>query len=298
MGSRMRICIYTCITGGYETLNGETNKIKGVDLICFTESTTLASDIWQIEHIELFDRSDPSRSQRYIKCCPHLHPLLNLYDITVYIDNTVKIGGQIEPLLNNFIASDADIGLFEHTYRSSLYEELEAIRQRKINSDETTAKIIAMASSIDSKLLIERPFWGGFIIRNMKSSSTKAFGASWFSMVLLGSKRDQLSLPIALSLSNAKVYPLQSTASDIFKSSFHSWPSHVNRKSIAPASHPSIITDDLIKPYAESINQKILAEKLAMEEEYIRFKTASNRSSNAIFSLKRLAVKIKKLING
>lgn len=294
----MRTCIYTCITGDYETLNHETNKVKGVDLVCFTDSTTLTSDIWQIEHIELLDRSDPSRSQRYLKCCPHLHPLLDRYDITIYIDNTVTINGRVEPLLNDFLASKADIGLFEHTYRSSLYEELEVIRLRKINSDETTTRMVTLASSIDSKLLVERPFWGGFIVRNMKSCSTKTFGASWFSMILLGSKRDQLSLPVALSLSNAKIYPLHSTSADIFKSSFHSWPSQVNRKYIASVSHPSVMSDDLIKPYSESINQEILAEKFRMEEEYLRLKIASSHSSNARFSLRRLTARFERIING
>lgn len=294
----MRACIYTCITGGYETLNQDTKKVKGVDLLCFTDSATITSNIWQVEHIRLLDRSDPSRSQRYLKCCPHLHPLLNQYDITIYIDNTVTINGRIEPLLRSFLASKADIGLFEHTYRSTLYEELEVIRHRRIDSDDITAKMIALASSVDSRLLVERPFWGGFIIRNMKSCSTKIFGASWFSMVLLGSKRDQLSLQAAISLSNAKVYPLHSGSSDIFRSSFHSWPSQVNRRSIAPASRQGNLPDDLIKPYAESINQEILAEKLRMEEEYVRLKTMSNRSSSARYSLRKLAVKFKNMIHG
>jgi hypothetical protein len=287
----MKICIYTCITGDYEELNPYTKKIQDIDLICLTDSTKITSDVWDIHEIDLIDHGNLSRSQRHAKCCPHLYSAFKNYDIVIYIDNRVTINKRVKALVEDFVESGSEIGLFTHHYRSTLYEEFEAVRQRQIDSNENVTRMFKMALELDPALLSSRPFWGGFIIRRMDRLSTHLFGVSWFCMVSLGSRRDQLSLPIALALSNLVPYQIQSSISNIFKSSFHSWPTEVRRKG-GDTSTPLNQGDNLIEPLIKEIDARLLLEKLAMEQEYVILKEHCNSTPSTASTLRYLFHKL------
>lgn len=283
----MRVCIYTCITGDYEVLNQKTEKVDNIDFICLTDSSNITSDTWEIHKIDLIDNSNPSRSQRHAKTCPHLYSALKSYDITLYIDNRVTIKDSVKALVEDFVESDRDIGLFSHHYRSTLYEEFEAVKQRQIDSQENVIRLFSMALELDPGMLASRPFWGGFILRRMDRLSTHLFGVSWFCMISLGSRRDQLSLPIALTLNSLEPYQIQSSTCNIFQSPFHSWPTEVCRKGGDP-SFSIKRGDDLTELLIKQINDLLLAEKLSMEQEYVILQEQCNVKFSTASKLKRL----------
>lgn len=68
----MKAVVYTCITGGYDSLKDPLVVSKDVDYICFTDNMNLISNVWHIWPIpnELKLLSDVKK-QRIVKICPH-----------------------------------------------------------------------------------------------------------------------------------------------------------------------------------------------------------------------------------
>jgi hypothetical protein len=259
------------LTGKYEELNEKSSAMPGIDLICFTDDNTLSSPTWKIEVIEPYMPNDLQRSQRHVKACPHQYDQLSSYDMVVYIDNNVTINKQIGSAINKFFESGNPLGLYQHTYRSSLYEEFLAVKYGNYDAEERIEMCFNDLLENFSFLLVSRPLWGGVIFRNMHDPKTHLFGASWFSAIVLGPRRDQLSLPLALHLNSILPYLIDQ---NIFCSDFHSWPEYTKRR---PRREIHACPEDrlLVKDQAESL---IIQEKLAIDKELVRLACLYNIS--------------------
>ena len=218
------ICIYTSIIGGYEDLN-PIQIIPGIDFLCFTDHQFPESRGWKIVPITPLFPMDNIRSQRYYKINSHLVPELNVYSLTLYIDNTVRLKSNIMSLFTQIIQSPEDIFFIKHSYRFSLQEEFFEAMQNSLDSNSRLSEQYNHYFLEDQSFIHRPPIWGGFILRK-NTKNVETFNNLWFAHVLRYSRRDQLSLPYCLESSHVlnKILDL-----DNFSSLYHEWPIFSNR---------------------------------------------------------------------
>lgn len=126
-----KICVYTCITGDYDEVK-EFPKLKerNIDYYLFTNNKKIVSDFWQVVYIENQDL-DNIRLARKIKVLGH--PVLEKYDITVWLDGASYPRKKISEFIDKYcdLKKYSLIG-FKHRERDCIYEEaLECVKVRK-----------------------------------------------------------------------------------------------------------------------------------------------------------------------
>ncbi|GAA0278946.1 hypothetical protein LNAOJCKE_2266 [Methylorubrum aminovorans] len=222
-----KVCVYTALMGGYEDLNEQKVANEShFDFICFTDSESLESGTWDVKFITpLFD-NDPQRSQRHIKIKPQVY--LGDYDVTIYIDNSILLLRDPVHLLEQF---DLECGLMlaPHSFRSTVLDEF--IEVSRIGLDDVSRIMEQMGHYYVSSpgVMMQKPFWGGLIVRDSRSRLVIDFQERWFSHVCRYSRRDQLSLNYCLD--EIGIIP-QAINIDNHLSDIHSWPNSRGRKSL------------------------------------------------------------------
>ena len=83
-----RVCVYTCITGGYDNLREVKNPEKGIDYLCFTNNKSLKSKTWKMIYIN-DEKLDDHRLSRKIKMVGHPTIAKN-YDVSVWTSLGIK----------------------------------------------------------------------------------------------------------------------------------------------------------------------------------------------------------------
>lgn len=220
-----RVAVFTCVIGGYETLNPQP-AARGslIPFICFTDDPALTSDVWQIRLIEPCFPADPVRSQRQIKFLPY--DLLPDCAVSIYIDNSVELTQPPEALL---AAVDLSSGLAlpRHDFRANLDDEFSAVLEQRLD-DPARVRALRQFYHDHAPDLLTRPlYWSGILIRDHRNPRLRQAMSIWRDQVWRYSRRDQLSLPYALS--RAGVEPCVINI-DNHQSSFHRWPVLNNRK--------------------------------------------------------------------
>jgi GT2 family glycosyltransferase len=129
-----------------------------------------------------------------VKTHPHL--LLPDYDIAIWIDAHIMILGNIYPMIARFVASKSAVAAVPHPGRTSIYEELGACIQRKIDDAETMREQVARyrAAGFDHSDLIET----NLMMFRLPDQRARAFLDIWWREIDSYSKRDQLSVNYAL----------------------------------------------------------------------------------------------------
>ena len=171
----MNTIIYTCIIGGYDTLQEITTKHQA---ICFTD-TDIKSATWEIVKIKL----EP-KIFRKVKICPHL--FLPKHDRNVWIDGNCvfdDIDKIIEPM-NGF-------NILKHWKRNCVYAE--AVRCIETGKD----KEEIIMKQINKYYHENYPFNNGMVESSVmvrdNTEVNKKFGKLWWSQVRRYSVRDQIS---------------------------------------------------------------------------------------------------------
>lgn len=127
---RKRLAIHTAICFGYDSIKLPQRLDPRLDYILFSDRPAPATGVWQVRPVTYY-HEDETRRARYVKTHPHL--LLPDYDIAIWIDAHIMILGNIYPMIARFVASKSAVAAVPHPGRASIYEELEACIQRKID---------------------------------------------------------------------------------------------------------------------------------------------------------------------
>ena len=217
----MKLVVYTVAIGtGFHLPDLE--KYPDVDYICFTDEHPKNSDGWQVRRVNPVLPADLPRSSREYKIRPHVW--LPEYEASLYIDTRVKLLGNPKTLWSYLVARNEEIsmGFIEHTFRKSLIEEFEEVMKRKFDSELIIQNQLQDYTTHYPEILKKRPLWGGMIARRHNQASCVVAMEVWMANVLRYSRRDQLSLLVALEGVPSK--NLQVSSLDILSSSFHKWP--------------------------------------------------------------------------
>lgn len=218
-------CVYTVLTGGYESLSAQP-AFSGTKIpcICFTDDPSLTSDVWDIRLIEPVFPNDLGRSQREIKINPHQY--LPEFDASVYIDNSVQLKVLPEALIER-LAADGLPAFCAHSYRAALLDEF--LEVAKAGMEESSRLFEQCNHYLEQfpDVLSTRPIWGGLLLRSHRCPQTQQFAKIWTAHTYRYSRRDQLSLPVALAISGLAAHIHQLDNYDDWS---HEWPAGVSRR--------------------------------------------------------------------
>lgn len=177
----MKTAVITAITGGYDKLE-EQQATAGADFICYTDNTDIISETWEIRKAKnLF--IDNNRNAKIYKIIPEL--FLPEYDYILWIDGNIQMKKAAPYLIKKYLQT-ADLALFEHHKRVSIFEEA----------------AICAAIGKDDKNIIDEQIWQYAkdyklyecpVILRINNHKTSAFNNAWWAQITRHSKRDQLS---------------------------------------------------------------------------------------------------------
>lgn len=225
--------VYTALIGRYERLNEQPVAARSsIPFICFTDDTSLVSDTWKVELVEPAFARDPVRSARRLKILGHER--LGEFAETLWIDNALVLESPPEHILGDWLDS-ADVALPRHSFRARLIDEFEAVVEAGYDDPARVYEQLHHYLDAVPDLLSRQPLWTAFLARR-SCPEVAAFGQRWYEQVLRYSRRDQLSVLLALARSpelRTRVVDLDNNGS-----SLHRWPVTVERDRSGPLRDP------------------------------------------------------------
>lgn len=219
----MTNCVYTVLLGSYEDLNEQPVAHRSsIPFVCLTDDPALRSDSWMIRLVEPMFAHDPVRSQRDLKIRPHIH----LGDVThsLYIDNSVILKAPPERLFDLAAANNDALLMPPHSFRARVIDEFMEVVRLELDNRARILEQLEHYMRDCLSILDERPWWTGMMLRDHSSQPLQKAMEIWAQHVMRYSRRDQLSINLALQSSGVTPSPLDI---DNHESAFHSWP-HVN----------------------------------------------------------------------
>ena len=124
----MKVVLYTCITGGYDTLAEVPFQKSGIDLVCFTDDPGLRyqTTSWTVRPVpEDLLRLQKVRQQRLIKILPHRY--LPGFDLSVWIDGNLTVKGDLSGFLRGLDFSKGPFLTRRHPSRRCAYEAAKTV---------------------------------------------------------------------------------------------------------------------------------------------------------------------------
>jgi hypothetical protein len=189
---KKKIVIYTALFNDYDKLENCERYSDFFDFICFTDRP-IKSKFWKIVLVKnsIFE---PELLNRKYKILPHL--FLKNYEISLYVDANIKILKNPKNLILNYIKF-SDLIISKHFLRKCLYQEAFAlIRSTRFNNYKIFKQIVSYA--IKGMPVNFGLTENSIIIRKHNKPKVKIIMMQWWKELILGSHRDQLSLPYIL----------------------------------------------------------------------------------------------------
>ena len=190
----MRIAVYTCITGGYDSLSVvPRGQSPDIDFICFTDDPTMThtEGNWSVRPIPPELAMLPKvKQQRVVKARPHAY--LGDYGATLWVDGNITPICDVAKFISGYGLDGAAIWTRRHPLRDCAYAEASAVVKARRDS----------AKTVDAQMARYRE--GGFpehfglhetgiLLRTNADPKVREFGNLWAKEILDGSHRDQLS---------------------------------------------------------------------------------------------------------
>lgn len=231
-GCVKRIALYTAITGQYEARSEVVFPFAAVstsaklDLFRFTDVPD--SEVipgkgpsglrWREVQEEPRLPGDPIRSARAIKILGH--PILASYDITVWVDNRIRLKVGPDELVERFLPNGADLAVPLHCHRESLADEFDAVLELRLDDPRRVREQRSAYRRYKPSLLPQPVPWTAILIRR-NTPEVQRFNALWWEQVLRYSRRDQLSFSYAREM----VPELNISQFEVnnFESEIHQW---------------------------------------------------------------------------
>ena len=201
-------CVYTCITGDYDTLKNLNYRDNNFDYICFTNNREITSDFWDVIYIS--ENLDNLTLARKIKILGHER--LEKYDLTIWLDGAIQLRKPLSTFLDECCdLNEYDMIGFKHSDRDCIYDEMDAcvyFYKETIENVSRLTKLLEKEKYPKHNGLIESTV----LVRKNKADVKKLMKL-WFEMVSKYSRRDQLSFdyclwknPINIKMLNMNVF--------------------------------------------------------------------------------------------
>lgn len=197
-----RVAVYTCITGGYDSVIDPLFVPDNCDFYALTDFPISAKSKWKRIDVSQVQIPDSARLQikdssvllnRYFKMNPQL--LFPDYKYSVYVDGNIRICTDMTEYVNRI--SSIGISTFKHSQRNCIYEEAEACvamgkeTREKVNEHINHLREAGMPRNYGMAQC-------SIIVReHNKINCVKLMDEWWFEFTR-HAKRDQLSFPFVM----------------------------------------------------------------------------------------------------
>lgn len=218
-GDKNKKVVYTCITGGYDSLIEPSYITEGFDYVCFTDNPGMKSDIWEIRPLpKETEGLSQVKKQRYVKINPHL--LLSDYDISIWVDGNITLKGDLNEFINNTITDRVYVYIPKHPSRNCIYTESRAVLSMRKDKPEIVNKQMDRYKKEGFPNDFGLP-QSNIILRLHNNTDCIKLMAEWWKELKDNSHRDQLSFNYALwKNNNVKVTYLDKR---LYESKWFSW---------------------------------------------------------------------------
>lgn len=188
------IAFYTCIFGNYDLVKSiNTNLLKKFNFFLIT-NLNIKSKNWNIIKVNdnRFSNFYLSRFYKFF-----IHNKIKKYKFSVYFDGNIIIEKDFLLLLKKFISSKKDIGLFKHSSRSNVYEEINTNLKEKKNNSFDIKRLLNFYRK--NKYLSINDLTENCIIIRFNNSKKMTLAMNiWWKLLRLYGKRDQILLPYVI----------------------------------------------------------------------------------------------------
>jgi hypothetical protein len=186
----MKIAIYTCITDNYDPLYPPAHVDSRLDYFCFTEDPSIVVAPWEFKRIE-FPSLNAKDQNRYIKM--HPHRVLPEYDMTLYIDGSIQIVGDVYEMITSTISLGGDVFLYDHFERNCVYRE--AAVCAKYAHDWIWIIARQMRRYCNDGYPVSNGLYEANVMLRKNINSVSKVMEYWWVEYSQGVRRDQISLP-------------------------------------------------------------------------------------------------------
>ena len=192
--SKDNVVFYSCLFGDYDLVNHINLKfLKKFDFFLVT-NLNIKSKNWNIVKVKSKNLNNFYLS-RFYKF--FFYNKLKKYKYSVYFDGNVILKKNFLSLLKKFISSKKDIGLFRHSARSNVYQEINVTLKEKKNSHLEVIRLLNFykKKKYSSKNDLTE---NCIILRRNKSKKLFLVMKIWWKLLKLYGKRDQILLPYVI----------------------------------------------------------------------------------------------------
>lgn len=209
-----KMVVYTAVFGGYDLIFKPLCKSFLIDYIVFSDIDCTEINGWRNIYIGDFLAGGLSLSgkNRYIKL--FAHRLLSNYSYSIYVDSNIRVLPEIDKLFKRLIDSQIPFAVPRHPSRSRLLEEVEACERLRKTNDYMRLRQEYQSyleyGFDDSVGLTEN----NIIFRDHADPNLDKMMAEWWSLIVDGVGRDQISLPFLRWKYDWKVLMLDQNARD------------------------------------------------------------------------------------
>jgi hypothetical protein len=267
-----RLIVYTVLMGQNAKLN-PVPHFPNVDFVCFTDQNLDHLNGWTERIVSPELAGDSPRSSRHPKVNPHLY--LKDYERSIYVDTNVQLLKDPE-LLWNQLAPKPEIvfGAIYHSFHFSMFDLIKSVSNKRFDDNDLLLEQLLFCEREFPGYLSARPVWGAILARRHNNQDVKLSMEDWFSNIVKYSRRDQISLPLAIrKLRGDQVSLIHLNRRE---SDFHIWPSggyqkpqsYFSSENIAvswdayhPAERDSLLTerDSLLKSKSWKLTEPLRA---------------------------------------
>ncbi len=181
--------VYSAITGNYDDVRDPEYIDSKLDYILFTNNPNITSSVWQVRLVENEEQLDNVRLARKIKIMGHEY--LPEYDYSIWVDGKLKVKNDLREYIEKHRGHEPLL-CFNHYVNDCVYQEWEACLALQKDSPEIMEKQMKRYKAegypehngmLDS----------AFLVRDLGDARMRQVMETWWSEILHGSRRDQLS---------------------------------------------------------------------------------------------------------
>lgn len=195
----MKTVVYACANLAYDQIYSPVVATPGVEYVLFSDRRPRFVSGWQWRPLPAEAASlGPALANRFCKFFPQR--LFPEAGISIYLDANLLILGDLQPLIDDFLASGAAIGLFPHAERSDIVSEFAFCKQvGKIGPADSARGEAQLAAYAAEGLPPDHGLTeNAIILRRHDAPGLDGAMDLWWQQLATYTKRDQLSLPYVL----------------------------------------------------------------------------------------------------
>lgn len=201
-----RVAVYTCAIGRHDWIHRPRVKPEHFDFVRFSNARPLRSMGWAFAALR---EAPDAKTARVLSRFPKLRPFdtVSGYDVAIWVDASIEIMSDLQPLLREFLETGADVALFRHPSGRTVAEEFEfAIRGGRIGPEFYDAASVQQDRYGEMGLLDRQIVEASIIFYRLSNAHLEKAGRLWWHEVTHFTERDQVSQPYAMRDSALKIH--------------------------------------------------------------------------------------------